>query len=816
MWAFAALPSYEFTNAADAADWYGQHDISSVSYVDGKGMELNISGGDPYIAGPWRDFANVPMLATIRIFSETGGNGEFFWFTKPNGPVAGNEVGFVVPKGVWSEVKVRLPALPAQSALRLDAPGDHGKCWVQWIRFSELQQVSAPNWTGPSGEEPASDALQLTVGGLTMKHDTANIGRCSFSFNGTRMATGWDKPWICYQNGAGQPVWVDLQSAPTGMQQVGNGLQVFSIFTDPDHAVWRITQLFTQFTQPNCIEVSVTVNVDQPRSIYFLPLFMMFAENRERGLLPGMEYLDPQDTSSSKADFEMEDYKRRVPYPVKLTFPMMSMQANGKWLSLSWQQNKMVQAVYDTPDRLFNSGKHLMGAILSNWDNTVRDQLNPISMLPENLAANTDYKAQFCITAGDGANVTPSIKAYVARYHVPDIPDTGYNLQQFIDFSASGWLDTGQMVGFMFRPLAWFNNTWAAQYSAETAYNLDWMSRYSTNTTLQQRLLPLVDPCWEEINNAGLNYYAVSSNNYFIPSLLYGYAEENVQIAKQQAAYYLGPVRADGTVPYAVPATGINYARTHWADHANGLSGQYIAQALRNAVFSGDSALEQQCLQLCRLLSLYDDEAPRGAQTWEVPLHTPDIMASSWMCSSYLYAYELTGDKSLLDRAITWAWTGVPFVYLVNPTDGKVGPYATIPVFGATNWTGSWTGTPVQWCGLHYAETIRRLERFDPTGPWNQLWRGIEASSIQQCFTKDFDPAYQGWLPDSFNLVPQTQNGVAINPSSVFAMAVPFYTGNPLWDYRIYRQLGLSVQIPGKWIADSMVQKDVLSFNVDL
>ncbi len=813
---WSAVPSYELTSATDVAAWTGAHDISSQSYVAGKGMELVINGIDPFLSGPWRDFTNRPMLATIRIYSEAGGVGEFFWFTKPDGAVGGNEVGFVVPKGSWREITVKLPALPAQSALRLDPPGISGKCWVQWIRFQELIEVPSPAWGGASGQEPGEAALRINSGRLSLTQSATQMGRYVLDYDGNRMAVGWDRPWLCYQNSSGSAVWVDMQSAPASVQLQNGVITVFSIITDPDGATWRFTQLFSPSAKADGIELSSTVSVDRPRNIYFLPLCMLFPEARERGLLPGMEYLDPQDTSSSKADFEVDDYKRRVPDPEKLTFPMMSMQANGRWISLNWQQNKMVQTVYDTPDRLFNSGKNLMGAILSDWDQTYRDQQNPISQFPETLTAARDYTAKLCIVAGEGSNVVPSMQAYVARYGLCPLPNPGYDLQGYIKVTAAGWLDTGQKVGSQYRPLAWYGATWSPQYSSEVAYNIDWLARNTTDAILRSRLQLAVTPSWEDIPDTAINNWGIASNNYPIASLIYGFHMQNVQSSKSQVPNFLAPVRPDGTVPYVPPATGINYGRTHWADHANGMSGQQIAQALKHAVFSGDAALQQEAVRLCRLLSIYDDQAPRGAQTWEVPLHTPDIMASGWMCIAYLYAYELTGDQQLLNRAITWAWTGVPFVYLVNPTEGAVGPYATIPVLGATNWTGSWTGLPVQWCGLFYADAIRRLERFDPTGPWNQIWRGITASGIQQGFTKSFDPQFEGWLPDSFNLRPQLHNGVAINPAMVFSLAAPYYSGKPLWDYRIYRSLGIGLQLPGRWLADTSVQKDAVSFNVEL
>jgi hypothetical protein len=83
-------------------------------------------------------------------------------------------------------------------------------------------------------------------------------------------------------------------------------------------------------------------------------------------------------------------------------------------------------------------------------------------------------------------------------------------------------------------------------------------------------------------------------------------------------------------------------------------------------------------------MAKFKDTVPRGAQTWEVPLHTPDILASAYLLRAYTLGYEVTGDTNLLEQARYWAWTGVPFVYLTPPSDRPVGLYSTIPVLGAT------------------------------------------------------------------------------------------------------------------------------------
>ena len=214
--------------------------------------------------------------------------------------------------------------------------------------------------------------------------------------------------------------------------------------------------------------------------------------------------------------------------------------------------------------------------------------------------------------------------------------------------------------------------------------------------------------------------------------------------------------------------------------------------------------MTEEGLRLLRIMNRrFTDGVPRGAQTWEIPLHTPDILGSAYLVKAFTLGYELTGDAVLLAAARYWAWSGVPFVYLVNPTDAtgpaSVGPFATIPVLGATNWTApNWIGLPVQWCGLVYAESLLDLARLDPSGPWRRLAEGIAASGILQ--TYPLDHPHRGLLPDSFNLPTQTRNPADINPGTLQAVAVRTLTADQTvpYTFRALRQTGLWVHAPGK------------------
>jgi hypothetical protein len=228
------------------------------------------------------------------------------------------------------------------------------------------------------------------------------------------------------------------------------------------------------------------------------------------------------------------------------------------------------------------------------------------------------------------------------------------------------------------------------------------------------------------------------------------------------------------------------------------LTFQPLAQALEAAAFCGDRELIARCLTALRAQQQrYANGVPRGAQTWEIPLHTPDILASAHLVKAYVLGYKLSGDPVFLEQARYWAWTGVPFIYLVQPTYGAVGVYSTIAVLGATSWRAPvWFGQPVQWCGLVYADALYQLAAVDPQGIWRTLAEGITVAGLQHTWKAD-DPNRVGLLPDYFLLREQRSDGPAINPGTVGANAINYFTRQPLCDFQRAAQAGFNVHAPG-------------------
>jgi len=215
-------------------------------------------------------------------------------------------------------------------------------------------------------------------------------------------------------------------------------------------------------------------------------------------------------------------------------------------------------------------------------------------------------------------------------------------------------------------------------------------------------------------------------------------------------------------------------------------------------------------LDKLRVMDAFRGTVPRGAQTWEIPLHAPDILASAHLVRCYTLGYELTGEPEMLAQARYWAWTGVPFVYLRAPVPAPIGLYATIPVYGATAWVGSWFGRPVQWCGMVYADALDRLAEYDPEGPWRRLADGIAASGVQQTWPET-DLERQGLLPDVLRLRAQYRDGPAINPGTVLVGAPRLYGAPAPYTFRCWRRYGLRLHAAGT-VTDVVEAADHVSF----
>src|SRR5207249_2046651 len=133
------------------------------------GLVITISGSDPYITGPQRDFpANQLLWMRLRLKSDQAGQAQFFYFQ--TAATDANSVRFPVRAGDWQEVQVPLPALGPRFRLRFDPAGTSGQATLAWLRFDTRVLLTEPAWPAPAAPALDQDALALQSGDLQLLH----------------------------------------------------------------------------------------------------------------------------------------------------------------------------------------------------------------------------------------------------------------------------------------------------------------------------------------------------------------------------------------------------------------------------------------------------------------------------------------------------------------------------------------------------------------------------------------------------------------------------------------------------------------------
>jgi hypothetical protein len=820
--AASALPGFDFTRSADRQGWHAANHISSLR-ADPEGFLVQISGPDPYFMGPPRDYpAKQPLWLVLRLKSEQGGLGQVFYFK--GAASEQNSVRFHVPAGEWFEARLRIPPLGDGYRIRIDPPGDRGTCIVSSIRFEERISVQAPQWPVPRVPELSSDAPRIESGALRLVHAPTVFGGFGLDVDGRRMAVGHSRAMAGYLTGK-ETRWISFNASESKIslehisrEQSGEtvaGLKISSVSTDPDGARWRFETQFFPGRVSNTIDVESRVTIDREREVVYLPMLKLFpglgsfGTNKAQGIFAGLEYLE-NEPSSSEADLAGPASQRQVPDQTKITFPLMAVAAEGRYVGLIWEMQPRISAVFDSPDRLFGSEAHLMGLLFPGSDGIIRDESNLLPYGGERIAANQPLIVRATLVGGRGESVVPAVQDYVRLRGLPPVPDPGYSPVDFYRLAAHGWLDSAAREGNRYRHAVWpgFN----AQPAADAALYMDRLADSVNDAALARRLREAAGEALELVPPHASLFSTIGHIRYPVAPLVYGAVAENANHARAHARNLLKRFRPDGAIHYQASPNGVDYGKTHFAPDANGLTAQVVASLLEAAVFSGDRELIGQGLRVLRALDKFRNTVPRGAQTWEIALHTPDILASAHLVSAYTLGYELTGDRDFLEQARYWGWTGVPFVYLHPPAE-PFGIYNTIPVLGATGWVAPiWIGLPVQWCGLVYAEALYRLARHDADGPWKTVADGIVVGGIQHTWPME-DAQRKGLLPDFLILQSQQRDGPAINPGTVLAGALRFYDSMPLHDFYAFREAGLLVHAPGKIKPDGS-SADAVQFDV--
>jgi len=762
--------------------WTGNRQVENLSFTP-EGLFVKSTGEDPWIEGPAVDLPGDKITRVkIRMKSNADAGAELFY-----GRVfqAGDSVRFTaITDGKWHDYSLVIrEKLGPGTRFRLDPCTGAGQVVIASISVETISEIAAPSLEIPTvPDKTGGRQTSIKSGNLEFLHCGGTWGNFSLKVNSVEMAAGYQSELIGLAFNE-QTEWINLKNANI---KFDNPSTYRASFKDSKGGNWEFRRSIKAAKQQGTLSVEIVLRTDHDRDIIHIPWLTIFpglgtfGEHKSQGLFAGLEYLCDE-PSSSEADIKTPDHVRRVPDPVKITFPLMAIAQGGNYIGIIWEPSEPVTATFDSPDRIYNSDAHVI-ALSGPGVGDLRFENDFSAHTPFKLYANQPLKVTSMIIGGKGKSIVPAVRHYVALKGLPDVPEFEGGFNAAVDLLAHGWLDSQINEDGLFRHAVWGDN-FPAGPAADAAMYISWLANQTKNENLRERLNNEKSQALSNIPPRQPFSSSVSHAHLPNPPLLFGRTFEFVQQRRSQAYNLLRSFDADGVKLYRPGKT--DYSKTHFAKHANGLAGRDMATILEAATLSADKELLDKALELLdKQTALYADTVPRGAQTWEVPLHTPDILASAHMVKAYTLGYMISGKQEYLDQARYWAWTGVPFVYLQPPTSGRVGVYSTIAVLGATNWKAPlWLGRPVQWCGLVYCSALHLLNEFDPDGPWEKIAKGITVTGLQMSWPLS-DKERQGLLPDFFDLRAQVAAGPAINPGTVQAHLTELYGKGTIYDVK--------------------------------
>ena len=814
----AAEPVVLFDFTEGAQGWSVNHDATVLDTRPG--LSARLHGIDPWFEGPWADVPSAGAARKLNVFveaecSEQGPNRWELFYAPEGEAFSAGRMAYLVPDaGAAGRLMAVVREVSPKMRFRIDPPGTGGTATLRKISVAPMAPLAELAFEKPEPVAAHRKALRFEVGAVAVEHHPDRWNAMTLFVDGKKMAETNPSEWLMYHDGT-KAVKVPLSGAKVRVSRplFGSAKKGFSVTAkvrDEGGAEWTLTRHFSKGetwvddadpsqmkiklypSYMRCepgIKITTCVEVSEPRDVLHMPWLTLFSgvgtfgERKAQALVPGVEYLDDEPSSNEK-EIRGRPANRRMVDSYKICYPMVALTAEGRWFSMAWQdQQGLVSAVFDSPDRVFNSGGHVMGL----WSPGVGDarEENGFALyggMPYPPFPRL-YSHTVTLSGGKGETIVEAVKNEVGRRgNLPGLA-WGGRLEGAVRLLASGWLDSKGREGTKFRHAVW-GESFPAQPAQDVPAYMLWLASQAADGALRKRLTETAAEIVATFPKDAAGVDGISHVWRPTGAFVYGSLDALVQRAAPKARQ-IAEQLADGTATYT-PAQGKpDYGSTLGAAHCNGFTAIPAEEMLRNATLTGDEeAIRAALAVLDKMTARYAGTVPRGAQPWEMPLHTPDILASARLVRCYVLGYLLSADDAYLEQARYWAWTGLAMVYLAPPVEGKVGLYATIGVIGATNWEApNWIGQPVQWCGLVYRSALDDLARVDEQEGylWRKVAQGITLAGVQMTFPIDDPQGRGGLLPDFYLLKQQVSDGPAINPGTLQAGLAEAFGKTPLY-----------------------------------
>jgi len=744
----------KWTFEAGDAGWTALHDCTVAAE---KGvLRITSTGTDPYLRSPAFK-AEGPLGVRLRLMGAAGGNGQVFWATaqSPSIEQAKSAHFALAHDKQWHDVEVPLDATGTVTMLRLDPATAPGEVAVQSIELCRLVRHPLEIVRVEAGEDEvavhvrnhSAEPLAFTFGGAAATAAAGSVQRVAMAVEAKSAfaavplrveAKGLPHVertvFLCRPRA--RESWITRESAGLKLRVAGDGtgallerdgVVVAALAplvhrggvaprlarvggSGPLSKVWGGGKLVFKGDGVS-IELSLRKGdlhvAIESGQLCEGPVVRAFG-SLEAGLFAGLEYLGKGEASSSKLDIETDERLRYAPDPLKVTMPLMACVTERGAVALAWGDMSL-QPVYAVPNF---------------FDGT-----------PDHRMALRGRKIEATVFARPAA-IEEVIHWAVQRHGLPPLPKPprSRDAQHKLCLAALN----GPLKG---------EGGWG--HCAEPNWKRQPFAPFASTLWRLTGEVPKLDKL------AGGGSHVENDAIYFVT----GRAKQWLDMRSAQAQGLIKSQKPDGSWRYQG-----QYQKGHSEDTASGHCARPAATLLEFAHMTGDKAALDAGLKALDYMKRF--RVPRGAQTWELSLHTPDILASAYLVWAYVRGHELTGREDCLAQARRWALSGVPFVYLWSRYPVML--YATIPVYGATNYRApNWMGLPVQWCGGVYAYALTLLAPHDRTLDWAHLARGILLSAEQQQYP---DGKLVGTLPDSFHLAAQRRQGPNINPCAILSL----------------------------------------------
>jgi len=558
-----------------------------------------------------------------------------------------------------------------------------------------------------------------------------------------------------------------------------NGRYIFkNHLQDIDMVTWDFEFIFDLPPGQKWVNVTCRATAEKERKIlaFYAPGLYTDRHNRYDAIFPGLEFLEDGEISSSTLDITTPNHIRRVPHPHKITIPLTAVSENvsdGTVITgMMWDAKKKWSKDFDCPSVLFASPNwfecmedyDVMSLFVPSVPNWVKENqtqaTTPYSLQPEDPV---EISAQLFSIHKPEPDVSAvyAIQYWIEKYGLPQPLSLPRNTpERELEFSLTAYMDT----------------LWVSEEEG-WHYTLDWdpwgpamNNEFARQLWFASKILPDAPRKAEYLKRAELAFRKLGYNLGKDLPFYIGKLDQIYPGYKGAIADLIRTQKADGSWEFDPDWWNANDQIQHQDYHKLGKKGdvevgicaQKAYILLNYARMTGDRVSLEAGLRSLDFMRRF--RIPRAAQVWEVPVHTPDILASAHAVQAYLEAYRITDDQSYLDSAVYWAHAGLPFVYLWNNDNMPYMLYASIPVFGATWFTGSWFGVAVQWNGLDYAYALFDLAQYDDSLPWETIARGLTTSALYQQETSE---KYKGLYPDSYNFMDKTKSAWKLSPNLI-------------------------------------------------